>query len=214
MTRERPPILLVVAILNFVFGGWGILSAGCGGLGLLVAANMRFPAPPGPGGVSKPMPNIVTFMEQHLPGYQAVLYGGMVLNLVLAVVLVIGSLGLLRLQSWGRWTCVVVAILGALAQIAGTVYNICYVNPIMPEYFHEMEEWQRQFVPKGAQAPQFQVQGMFADPSVSNVMSLIAPTLVTGYALFLIVVLFLPRVRAAFAEAELPPEVLPAGDRD
>jgi hypothetical protein len=153
-------------------------------------------------------------MEQHVPGYHAVVVGSLILNLVLAAALVIGSLGLLQLRTWGRWTCVVVAILGALSQIGGAVHNILYVNPIMPEYLHEVEEWQRQFVPKGAQAPQLQVQGMFTDPSITNVLSLITPTLLTAYALFLIVVMFLPGVRAAFAEAELPPEVLPAGDSD
>jgi hypothetical protein len=215
MTRARPTILLVTAIVNFVLGGLAILFSVCGGLGLVLTANLNFPAPPGSGGVSKPMPNILTILEKHLPGYQAVVFGSMALNLVLALALVVGSLGVLWLRPWGRWTCVVVAVLGALTQIAGTVYNIRYVNPIMPEYQREMEEWQRQLVPKGpAAGPQVQIPSMSMDPAVTNVLSLIAPTLVTGYALFLVVVMFLPSVRAAFAGAELPPEGLPAEDGD
>jgi hypothetical protein len=215
MTRARPTILLVTAIVNFVLGGLAILGSFCAGLALVVTANLALPGAPGPGGVSKPMPNLMTILEKHLPEHRAVVFGTMALNLVLALALVIGSLGVLRLRPWGRWTCVVVAVLGALTQIAGTVYNIRYVNPIMPEYQREMEEWQRQLVPKGpAAGPQVQIPSMSLDPAVTNVLSLIAPSLVTGYALFLVVVMFLPSVRAAFARAELPPEVLPAADRD
>jgi hypothetical protein len=214
MTRARPTILLVTAVVNFVLGGLAILGSVCGSLALVVTANLSFPAPPGSGGVSKPMPNIMTVMEKHLPGYQAVVFGSMALNLLLALALVIGSLGVLRLRPWGRWTCVAVAVLGALAQVAGTAYNIRYVNPLMPEYQRELEEWQRQLMPKGpAAGPQIQVPSLSMNPAVTKVLSLIAPTLVTGYALFLVVVMFLPGVRAAFAGAELPPAVLPAEDR-
>ena len=36
MNRQRPTVVLVMAILNFVFGGLGLFGVVCGGLALLV----------------------------------------------------------------------------------------------------------------------------------------------------------------------------------
>jgi hypothetical protein len=214
MTRERPTILLVTAIINFVVGGLGLLFTLCGSLALVLTANLTFPVPAAPGGVSKPMPNVMHTLEKHLPGYMAFFVGGQALNILLAVALVIGSIGVLRLRPWGRRTCIAVALLGVAAQVAGAFYNIAYVNPAMVEYQREVAEWQQQLLPKGrAAGPTLQVQGMTTNPTFYTLSSLLAPGVVCGYAIFILVVLFLPDVRAAFRRAEPPLDVLPADDR-
>ena len=48
MNRQRPTVVLVMAILNFVFGGLGLFGVVCGGLALLVLVSLAKNAPPPP----------------------------------------------------------------------------------------------------------------------------------------------------------------------
>src|SRR6516225_3245242 len=101
--NSRPPVILVMAILNFVFGGLLLLCGLCGLAGY--AAIIGLVAQPGGGANS--MGDMTGFMDKEAPGWMAVEIGRGLLLILFGVLLVVAGMGLLKMQSWARWLCVV-----------------------------------------------------------------------------------------------------------
>src|SRR5262245_3436168 len=105
MSQPRRPVLVtVVAVVNFIYGGLGILTLTCtaGLIGLLVLLLQNAPAPP---------PNqpdqAATWKElgqiaQALPGFVPLYVTYYAVELVMLVVLIVSGFGLLRMRGWGR----------------------------------------------------------------------------------------------------------------
>src|SRR5262245_19730238 len=107
---QRPMPVTVIAVLNFIFGGLGLLSALCGGLALLFVVLMfqNMPAPPGGGpNPGKELGNVFT----SIPGFVPFTIISTILNSVLAIVLIVAGIGLLRMRNWGRITSMVYAVI-------------------------------------------------------------------------------------------------------
>jgi hypothetical protein len=172
-----------MAILNFVYGGWGILGALCGGVGYLILMNFPEPAP----GQPNPFPNPMKFLVKEIPGYLAYMTVSLVVGLVMATVLIIAGVGLLRLRPWARTTCIVYAVVQLVLQVVFLYYSILYVNPAMAKW---SEEQARQ-LPAGT--PNFGGNSFF-----NNLGTFAGVGIGMTYAIALLVVMFLPHVRAAF----------------
>src|SRR5262249_3085154 len=110
MVRERPTVVMVVAILNIIYGSFGLLCLFCQGAGLGIMAAMSG-AGPGPLGM---MGGMIPFLEKEAPGYLAFSIGYIVLGLILTVDLILAGIGLLRMRTWARWNSVAVAVLTLL----------------------------------------------------------------------------------------------------
>src|SRR5262245_39791694 len=106
MQRERPPIILVMAILNFVFGTvcGGLYLCGLGSLAFMNALS-NVSMPPGPKGTPNPLVEIST-MYDYIPGFYAVTITYSVVGMILQLALIFAGVGLLYMKPWARWTCV------------------------------------------------------------------------------------------------------------
>src|SRR5262249_28225703 len=99
---ERPASVLVMAILNMVFGGWYLLGMLCSGASLALA----FAVSPSPAGAMNPTAGMIEFMEREVPGYTVLMVGHTAATLLLATWLIVCGVGLLGLKPWARWGCV------------------------------------------------------------------------------------------------------------
>jgi hypothetical protein len=193
MNRERPTIILVMAILNFVFGAMCSVTQVCGlGSILLMRSLGSMPAPPTQKGM--PMPNPfqeISTMYDYVPGFYVVSTTYAILTIVLHVVLIAAGIGLLSMKPWARWTCVVYSMVTILLVLANTVYTVQYVQP-------GIEKWQRDFLAKmapGAPPP----ATMGNSPFVGSIGAAFGFIMYVAYPLALLIVMLLPMVGAAFA---------------
>jgi hypothetical protein len=205
MPRERPPAVLVMAILNLVLGGLGILGTLlCGGVGPLFAAVLSEQA------VADPLGNPYTAVEKQLPGYIAFAIGSLVLNLLLSILLVIAGLGLLRMESWARRLCIGYGMASLVVTLAGLVFTLAYVNPAVARWQRERDEQvlRQQQQQGNVLAGRPGVGASLGSPSWMNNLPALGSALFSmAYATALLVVMFLPDVSDAFAGRPRRPRV-------
>jgi hypothetical protein len=193
--QKRPTAVTVIAVLNFVIGGLGLLGLLCGGLGMLLLGSLVSNMPAPPQGQPNPLKEMMAFYES-VPGYIPFMIVSAVLGGIMAVVLIVAGIGLLRMRGWARMACFVYAVYAILSSLGGAAYNFAVVLPATEKW---MAEFQKKIQPKGAAAP--------AGPGASiNTISGAAGTIAgtiygIAYALVLLIVLNLRDVRAAFARA-------------
>src|SRR5271155_3552235 len=99
---NRPTSVLVIAILQFVFGGLGVLFDLCGGLGQ-VSGGGGAGMFGGGGGQQGKMQKYMTreleaAMAQRLPSYKAGSIGLIVLDLAMCGIMIGGGVGLVQMQ--------------------------------------------------------------------------------------------------------------------
>ena len=171
MARKRPTAVLVMGILNIVFGSLGLICLICGGLVILVLF--------AGGAAAQENRDVYTFVDKEVPGYIAVTIANLVLRTVLTIILLISGIGLLSMQSWARWGSVTYGVIVILLSIASPVYQLAVLNPAL-------DEWERE-----AGGPRH--QALRSAPTIGGAcISMV-------YAIALLVVMFLPSVSAAFA---------------
>ncbi len=96
MHRNRPTVVLVMAIITIVFGGLGSLCGVCGlGFNSLYLTSSKGGTSPFAG-----VADIGDFIESRLPGYKAIEIGNAGLVLFFGIVLIAAGIGLLNMQSW------------------------------------------------------------------------------------------------------------------
>jgi hypothetical protein len=191
MRRERPTAVLVMAILNLIFGSMGFFCYLCAGGSLLFMFTVKIPNPPGMG--TGGMYDGLLENLKSIPGYWPITITTLSLNLALAIALVIAGIGLLRMKPWARWTCVVYSIVDIVLSIFSGIYTFRYVNPVMLE-------WQQEFSHKmhAANPAAPDMSGMYNLGS-QNIQAAAGVVLGIAYAIALLIVMFLPSVSAAFA---------------
>ncbi|HMC66536.1 MAG TPA: hypothetical protein VKI65_16495 [Gemmataceae bacterium] len=193
MNRQRPTVVLVMAILNFVFGGLGFFWVICAGLGLLVVVSLAKNAPPPPGGGRNPLADL-SEMFNSIPGFIPYTIIASILGLIVDIVLIVAGIGLLKMKPWARWTCVAYGFYGIVASLGGLVYTLTVVNPAMAQ-------WQQK-----------QAAGAGGNTGFNNAVSHVSAMLGMAYAVALLIVMFLPNVSAAFAgRVSAPPDSLEDG---
>jgi len=199
MNPARPTPVLVMAILNFVIGGLSLLYHLCctlGGLvmfGAMSGAMKNMPAPPTtPGKLAPPNPfTAMGSMPDYIPNFYAMSITTAVVGSLMAGMLIAAGIGLLNMREWARRTCIAYGGLSIFISLASFAYALIVVLPAT-------ERWQRDF---------YAQMNMPAPPSspLANSMGAIFGLLFgIAYAIALLVVMFLPSVRAAFAGPPLP----------
>ena len=195
MAPERPASVLVIGILNIIFGAWGLIAYIMTGvsIAMMVAMNNTPPS------VFNPTAGMLDYLEKEVPGFMAILIGSSIGATVLMILLVLSGVGLVRMRGWGRGLAIGVAAFHVLWQIAGAAVAILVTNPAMAKWSkHSLEEMQKQ---NPTLAPQLSMQMELQSNSGLNNISPIVLALVTVcYATVILVVLLRPRVARAFAE--------------
>jgi hypothetical protein len=197
MARKRPTVVLVIGILNIIFGALGFLCIGVGAI-TMVAASQFAKAVPG----SDPL-ELLERMNREIPGYSAILAVNLGCQLLLALVLLVSGIGLLYMKPWARWAGIFFSVAMILLSLASLVFTLSVANPTLKRVQAQMETQRvRQQGEPGAFAapapgprPEQQVQEM-----ASTVGTIVGTVISVGYALILLLILSGRSVSAAFAQ--------------
>jgi hypothetical protein len=191
MRKKRPAAVLVMAILNLVYGGLILACYLCIGAFILLAVAVI--SQPGAANTRdlQQAKEVFGSMAREIPGLVPMLVGEVVLRLFVAVGLIVCGIGLLGMRGWARAGSAVCAVLSILTVVVSFILSVAYIQPAV-------EQWQRNF------AARHGVGGLAPPPPEGNPVAEMTGGLVgaffhVGYAVALLVVLFLPHVSAAFA---------------
>ena len=135
--KKVPAAVMVIAILNFIFGGLGL----CGGVFAISGANqMMLNANPKQAQIQKTLEDEI---EKKVPNYKSVEMGINIFNAFLSLCLIILGIGLLKLQSWGRYGCLAYGGIDILAVIASVIFQFAFVVPASKDAISSIPEFQR-----------------------------------------------------------------------
>jgi hypothetical protein len=183
-----------MGILNIIWGSIWVLIGLCAGAQPFIFYN--FPLPQPGGGKTYPYRGLYDLLKREVPAYVAVETAHVVLLLVLAVLLIIAGVGLLRMKNWSRSTSIFYGVVTVLSVIAYSIFSWIYITPVS-------EAWTKDFLQKQpAGTPNFGARPEFA--AVAIIASLVFSL---AYPIVLVVIMFLPNVRAAFAVRDLGPGI-------
>ena len=196
MARKRPTAVLVLAILNLVFGASSALCYLCvGAVVALVAVALGQPgARQDP--ALRDLKDALASLNQQAPLLVPGMIADAVFSVVLALLLCLAGLGLLGMRPWARFLCLFCAAADLLAQAGSLVFRYAYVNPAM-------DRWEQTF-----RAGHPQMQGdPFSLLGNSPVGDLVAGSSVffsAAYDVAILIVLLRPSIAAAFAGGTAP----------
>jgi len=198
MTPRRPTGVIVIAILNIVLGAFGLLGGLCA-LTVLPALQSAMPQPAG----GKDVPNVGKMIQDELekqdPNNKTVSTGQLGLGLLLGLGMIVGAIGLLKLQPWGRTLTMAVAALELLIGLVGLGYAVAVTLPATERALtnvREQLEPRKNEQPVAAQLQALDVGakvGLFAGLGVSAAMMV--------YYVIVLLVLNGAKAKAAFAGA-------------
>jgi hypothetical protein len=192
LQRRRPPAVLVLAILHLVGGGFDLLGAVCGGIGMAMQNSGAFTAR-GPGAAGGPDMAEMQRKMNALPGYQAVQLGELGATLVLGVMLLAAGIGLLNMQPWARTLSLTYAPLAIATRLGSFVYALLVVIPGLEEIFRGMAAQAR----PGAGADE-----MMGFVKMGGTVGAVVQLLFIAYPIVVLVVLTRAHVVAAFRGEE------------
>jgi hypothetical protein len=185
---------MVIAILNFIFGGLGLIGSLCGGVAFVVGAALLQSLPPGPAGTPNPAQELTKFF-QSIPGYIPFMIVSLILGAIMGVVLIVAGVGLLQMRNWGRITSIVYAIAMIIISLFNLGYNLAVVSPAMAKF---QEEMLAKAAKAGPGAPPAPNPGGQIGGAIGGVFGLIFSI---AYSVVILIVLNLPGIRRAFARA-------------
>jgi hypothetical protein len=189
--NRRPTSVVVLGILNIIFGSLGLVCFVCAGIGLLVGSGLSSIGPPG----AQNQPNALDqqkYMAAHITGYVAIEVTRAVIGLVVAAMLLASGIGLLKMRSWARLAGLGYSGVQVILLIAGLLYSIFVLNPVMADYYVE-------------QAKKSPTPTPFTfSPSLFHAIAFLVFLFGFWLPLTNLIILLRSNVRAAFARAALP----------
>ncbi len=144
MPRPRPTALTVIAILNLVFGGLGLVCFGISGVMQLTGGQRALTRLGTPEQQAQQQRQQFRHEieqqvnEQRVPLYRLYSRTNAVLNTLFSLALVASGIGLLCLQPWARWVAVGYACLSILLQVVVIVYTVAWMLPAEQEVMRRM----------------------------------------------------------------------------
>jgi hypothetical protein len=209
--KTPPTSIKVVAILQLIFGGLGLLSS-LAGLAFLAAGLQPgggFGAPQQQANnpaaqMQKEMMEGLEKAQASVPGGKATQYGQMGVDLLLGVMMVLSGIGLLKMQPWGRSLAIAYGVLSLLLKVFAIVWGLVFVIPAMTEFIDAF----------GAKGPQQATFAMIM--RISAYAAVIGPVIVAVYPIIVLYFMLNARTRAAFRGAAgeaLPAETPEEDDR-
>lgn len=194
MRRHRPTVVLVMAILNMVFGSLGLACYLCFGVGLAALLGLMSSMPAKD---KAALTDMVSSMDDALPSYKYVMIGTLVLSLLMTSWLIVCGIGLLGMKPWARWGSVFYAIATIVITIGGFIYNQAYANPALARWTEKMQQEMARKQGMATPAP------VRTNPVMSGAQGGVGMVFSMAYSIALLIVMFLPHVSAAFA-GEMP----------
>jgi hypothetical protein len=188
----------VLAILNFIFGGLGLL---CGITGTIMVA----------GGLDRALSDIgknqpgqvkgISYADineqlaKRVPSYVTVQRTSAIIDLVASALLILSGLGLLKLRPWGQHLGFLYAIIQIPHKLLASIYGLVVVLPVTSVLMDDAMK----NVPPG-----FQRQAMEFGMNIGYASGLSGAILSPVYPLLVIVILLLPSLRRALNPAQAP----------
>jgi len=201
----------VIAILHFVFGGFGLV---CGLFALAMQSLfdptkfMGMGGPP-PGGAPGLDPNeMMKQVQDRMPSYmQTVAIGHEAVGVILSIIMIVAGIGLLQVRPWGRVLSILYAVVSILVKIAFAVYTFVLVIPVS----REVNQIVFQQVRAQAKNPREQamMEAIMSMADTMTLMQVVVPLFMIVYPVVVLVIMFLKSTRQAFAG-----EVLPVSEDD
>jgi len=192
MQNRRPTSVLVIAILQLVFGGLGIVCGICGAVGSGFQDNPAFQG----GGANnadqakmkeaakKFEEKTKEIEEKKAPGLHVYEVAAHVMGWVLSVAMIVSGLGLLKMQRWARGLAIVYAILSLLHKIVVAVYTLAFLNPAAQEALQQIPAEDRKVL-----------------ETITNFTFILGDVLIfvtMVYPIIVLIVMLLPSVARAF----------------
>jgi hypothetical protein len=204
MPKQRPASVLVIAILNIIGGGLGLLGTVCSGGGQLLGGGKMFTgsttaAPPGKQQefteFEEYQKRAEKFLNEELPGGPALKYGEMSVGLVLSVLMLVSGIGLLSMQSWARVLAILYAILSILHHLASLIFAVGFTLPAARDFFAK-------------KPPGNEMINTFASiMEIILIVSVVVGFLFIIYPIVVLILMLRPYVVAAFRGEVREPEV-------
>jgi hypothetical protein len=182
---------VVIAIFHLIFGGLALLGMICGGVLIAASVSMMANMPKPAGQPAPPDPfEEYKYLNDHLPGYYAYLGGTGVIAVVASIVLVVAGIGLLKMRPWARVASIVYGVAEIVIGLGSLVYNLVFVAPLSVDYQAEVSK-------RTPGAPSLGSGWTYG-------MTIVAFLIGAAYPVAVLICMYLPRVRAAFARAAHP----------
>jgi hypothetical protein len=214
---QRPVGALVIAILNFVFGGMGLLGVVCGGLYVLLIvilfSNMPAPPPPAPGAPAPPDPTApIRILGEGLvaiPGFIPYAIVSAVKGFITPFLLLISGYGLIKMRRYGRSLAIFYAILTLVFVVIDTVYAIAVLNEGIVDAYQKYMDALVAMGNKagGAPPPNINIKQMMS-PGTMIGSTIFSAVLYSAYPIAILAVMYRREVRDAYSGKA--PVVLPS----
>ncbi len=132
MRKERPASVLTLAILHLIGGGLGLLWSICLGIDQIIMASVAS----GGGPPMKQDLGIRTMLhlQQQVPSFQPVNIVDVLVRFVLGTLLLVGGIGLLKMQPWARYVSLGYAGLSIFEKITMCLYRALVVWPVANKF--------------------------------------------------------------------------------
>jgi hypothetical protein len=117
----------------------------------------------------------------------------MVFTLIMNAALLFSGIGLWKMRPWARWTAIACAITQIIWSIVMVFVQILWLNPAMAD-------WQEHFT-QSVSKPNAPPPPNFYGPDLANAAAIFGSVFASIYPIVVLIILFLPHVRAAFAGA-------------
>jgi hypothetical protein len=207
MQKRRPVSVLVIAILQLVIGGLGIVCGLCAGAGSVAGDNpFQAGAANNPEQVKlkeltkKLEEKTKEIQERKVPAKRAYEIGNQVLNWVLSIAMVLSGIGLLKMQSWARLLAILYAVVSFLHKVVVAIYTFAFLNPAHQEALEQIPAQDRQTL-----GPIMTFALIFAGIMVFVTMI---------YPLVVLIVMVLPSVTRAFRPRDREREFAEEDERE
>lgn len=192
MKRERPTSVLVIAILQFVFGGLGLFCLSCVGVFEAAGGNKMFTPQPQVQGQAKQPVDVANEMEEFVqkkhPHYTAEKYADIGVGMLLSLLMIVSGFGLLRLAPWGRSLAIFYAFLSLIHSVVSVAYTLTFTLPAM-----------REFVDMRRPNLKAEEQAMLDLGVNGNYVGVFLTVIFSVFPIVVLIIMFRGNVKAAFA---------------
>jgi hypothetical protein len=197
MAKNRPTSVLVIAILQFIFGTIALLLGLCTGLQLAVG-NAMIARMNSPQAAQQPFSQeeFQRRLEREIPYFKTGQYVSVGTDLIISLLMITSGFGLIYMLPWGRVLALLYAVLSILQKIATAIYAGFLTIPVMQRVIAD--------VVTTAQAKNLTPQEVNILNFTMTIMklalwaSVVIPLLTMIYPVVVLVVMGRPSVGAAF----------------
>lgn len=141
---KRPTSVMLLAILNLIFGCLGLIGVLFAVVGLATVFDVQAaPLPAVPADPTKPfdvMKEQSQFLLNECPSYKTAGMAGVGVGVINAILLLSSGIGLLKLKKWARNVTFLYVVIGFISTVISTGYQFTAVVPATQKYEKERNE--------------------------------------------------------------------------